>query len=99
MANPPALIAQYEYNGQTVYFLPQKCCDIVSDLYDSDGNIIGHPDGGITGQGDGRVTDLLEFRRNESVIWRDQRTYAPGLFQVSAPIESVDVLALESFPP
>ena len=44
VASPPALIAQYEYRGQTVYFLPQRCCDIFSDLYDADGNVIGHPD-------------------------------------------------------
>ena len=40
VANPPALIAQYEYQGKTVYFVPQRCCDIFSDLYDADGNII-----------------------------------------------------------
>ena len=59
VANPPASIAQYVYTGHTVYFLPPRCCDIFSDLYDADGNIIGHPDGGITGQGDGRVPDFL----------------------------------------
>ena len=99
IANPPASITRYEYNGQTVYFIPQRCCDIFSDLYDSDGNIIGHPDGGITGKGDGRAPDFMELRRNESVIWRDQRTYDPGLVQVPAPIESVEVLIMESFPP
>ncbi len=98
VANPPAFIAQYEYNGQTVYFLPQRCCDIFSDLYDADGNIIGHPDGGITGQGDGLVPDFFEVRRNETIIWRDQRAYAPDLVQVTAPIESVEVLIMESFP-
>ena len=99
VANPPAFIAQYEYKGQTVYFLPQRCCDIFSDLYDSDGNIIGHPDGGIAGQGDGRVSDFLKERNSESVIWRDQRTYDSGLIQALAPIESVEVLIMESFPP
>ena len=74
VANPPASITRYEYKGQAVYFLPQRCCDIFSDLYDADGNIIGHPDGGITGQGDRRVSDFFEVRINESVIWRDQRT-------------------------
>jgi hypothetical protein len=35
VADPPAFIAQYEYKGQTVYFLPQRCCDIFSNLYDA----------------------------------------------------------------
>ncbi len=99
MANPPAFIAEYEYKGQTVYFLPQRCCDIFSDLYDTGGNIIGHPDGGITGQGDGRASDFFEERQNERIIWVDQRTHDPGLVQVPAPIESVEVLIMESFPP
>ena len=99
VANPPAFIAQYEYKGQTVYFLPQRCCDIFSNLYDTDGNIIGHPDGGITGQGDGRASDFFEERQNERIIWVDQRTYDPGLVQVPAPIESVEILIMESFPP
>ena len=99
VANPPVLIAQYEYHGQTVYYLPPRCCDIFSDLYDATGVIIGHPDGGIIGQGDGRVPDFLEVRENENVVWRDQRSYDPGLVQVPAPIESVELLIMESFPP
>ena len=69
VANPPASITQYHYEGQTVFFVPQRCCDIFSDLYDADGNIIGHPDGGITGQGDGRAPDFFEERSNEQLIW------------------------------
>ena len=99
VADPPASITQYEYKGQTVYFLPQRCCDIFSDLYDATGNIIGHPDGGITGQGDGRALDFFEERSNEQVTWEDHRAYGPGLVQVPAPIESVEVLIMESFPP
>ena len=98
MANPPASVAQYEYLGQAVYFLPQRCCDFFSDLYDIDGNVIGHPDGGITGRGDGRVPDFFEERSDEEIIWKDKRAYDPGMVQALAPIESVDVLVLESFP-
>ena len=99
VANPPASITRYEYKGQTVYFLPQRCCDIFSDLYNADGNIIAHPDGGITGQGDGRAPDFFEERRNEQLIWADERKHDPSLVQVLAPIESVEVLIMESFPP
>ena len=96
--DPPAFIAQYDYKGQAVYFLPQRCCDIFSVLYDVDGNIIGHPHGEITGRGDGRVPDFLEERTNERIIWKDKRAYDPGMVQALAPIESVEVLVLESFP-
>jgi len=99
VANPPASITQYEYKGQTVYFLPQRCCDIFSNLYDAEGNIIGHPDGGITGQGDGRAPDFFGERTNEQLIWEDERTYDPSLVEALAPIESVEVLIMESFPP
>ena len=98
VANPPAFIARYDYRGQTVYFLPQRCCDIFSNLYDAEGSVIGHPDGGITGQGDGRVSHFFEVRSNETVVWRDQRTYDPDLVQVPAPIESVKLNIMESFP-
>ena len=74
VASPPASITQYEFKGQTVYFLPQRCCDIFSNLYDADGNMIGHPDGGFAGQGDGRVPDFFEERNNQRVIWQDRRT-------------------------
>jgi len=109
VGNPPASITQYVYKGQTVYFLPQRCCDIFSDLYDANGNIIGHPDGGITGQGDGRAPDFFDERTNAHLIWQDKRTYDPSLVQVPAPIvalrgaqysnERVKVLVMESFPP
>ena len=98
VADPPASITQYEYKGQTVYFLPQRCCDIWSDLYDSEGDIIGHPDGGITGEGDRRVPDFFDERKNERRIWADSRKVGPNQARVLAPIDSLDILVLESFP-
>ena len=99
VANPPASFVQYGYKGQVVYYVPPRCCDIFSDLYDASGAIIGHPDGGITGQGDGRVADFLTERRDGRIVWKDQRTYDTSLTQTQAPIESVTVLIMESFPP
>ena len=49
----PRSITRYQYQGETVYYVVQQCCDQFSDLLDADGNLIGHPDGGITGRGDG----------------------------------------------
>ena len=49
----PRSITRYQYQGETVYYVIQQCCDQFSDLLDADGDLIGHPDGGITGRGDG----------------------------------------------
>ena len=99
VAGPPASIIQYGYKGQTVYFLPQRCCDFFSVLYDANGNIIGHPDGGITGQGDGRVPDFFDDRTGGRVIWEDERVYERGLVQSPASIENIEIIILESFSP
>jgi hypothetical protein len=73
VASPPAFIAQYEYKGDTVYFVPQRCCDVTSVVYRSDGAVMCRPDGGFAGTGDGRCPDFLAERRNEHIIWRDPR--------------------------
>ena len=57
-----------------MYFVPQRCCDIFSDLYDADGNLVGHPDGGFTGRGDGSVPAFFDERTGERLIWKDDRT-------------------------
>jgi hypothetical protein len=73
VASPPASIVEYDYRGQTVYYVPPRCCDIESDLYDRHGVLLCHPDGGLTGRGDGRCSDFLDTRRNERLIWTDPR--------------------------
>ena len=73
-ANPPAYVASYEYSGQVVYYVPPRCCDIFGDLYDANRKLICHPDGGLAGHGDGRCPDFFSQRKNEVIIWRDQRT-------------------------
>ena len=50
----PDISAQVtEYKGKPAYFIPSRCCDIASELYDVDGHLICHPDGGFIG-GDGK---------------------------------------------
>jgi hypothetical protein len=73
VANPPALIARYEYHGQSVYYIPPRCCDVPSDVYDASGTIICHADGGLDGAGDGRCSDFFQSRTSEEIIWRDPR--------------------------
>jgi hypothetical protein len=72
LANPPARIVRQEYDGGVYYYLPARCCDIWSDLYDAEGRLVCHPDGGITGRGDGQCPDLGTLLREE-VVWRDRR--------------------------
>jgi hypothetical protein len=74
VGNPPQSIWQYEYKGQTVYYVPPQCCDQFSTLYDAAGNVICAPDGGYTGHGDGQCTDFFTERKNEKLIWQDSRT-------------------------
>jgi hypothetical protein len=73
VANPPASIARREYAGGVYYYLPGPCCDQFSDLYDSAGALVCHPDGGITGHGDGMCPALGDPVREE-IVWRDTRT-------------------------
>lgn len=71
--NPPAKIYQYQYKGLTVYYIPPRCCDIMSNLYDENCNKICSPDGGIAGNGDGLCPDFFTSRTDESLVWADDR--------------------------
>lgn len=71
--NPAASVWQYDYNGQTVYYIPPYCCDIPSQLLDVNCIQICSPDGGIAGTGDGKCTDFFTNRKNEKLIWQDDR--------------------------
>ena len=71
--NPPKSIYSYSYNGQTVYYITAPCCDFFTDLYDSNCTLIAHPDGGFTGKGDGKAKDFFEKRKNEKLLWKDNR--------------------------
>jgi hypothetical protein len=74
VGNPPQSIWQYEYHGQTVYYVPPQCCDQFSTLFDAGGETLCAPDGGITGRGDGKCSDFFQERKNQKLIWEDSRT-------------------------
>jgi hypothetical protein len=74
IGNPPQSIWRYEYNSQTVYYLPPQCCDQFSQLYDTSGKLICAPDGGFGGKGNGKCPDFFKTRKNETLIWRDPRS-------------------------
>ena len=73
VANPPVEISQYQLDGKTVYYIPGRCCDVPSSLYDAQGQLICQPDGGFTGRGDGRCPGVFEQLQEGSVIWKDPR--------------------------
>lgn len=45
----------------------------MSELYDESCALICRPEGGITGMGDGKCAGFLEERREEKMIWKDER--------------------------
>jgi hypothetical protein len=73
VSNPPVSIFSYRYNGKDVYYIPAKCCDFSSELYDGDCNLICAPDGGFVGNGDGQCSDFFSRRSDERLIWTDDR--------------------------
>jgi hypothetical protein len=73
VSNPPQSIWQYEYKGETVYYVPPICCDQFSLLFAEDGTLIGSPDGGFGGTGDGHHNDFLSLRTNGRLVWSDPR--------------------------
>ncbi len=74
VASPPAYIARFLYRGDTVYYLPSRCCDVPSTVFNTVGAVICSADGGYTGGGDGRCADFFQGRRDEKIVWRDPRS-------------------------
>lgn len=66
----PQSITEYEYKGKKVYYVKMPCCDFFNELYDSNCNLLGHPDGGMTGRGDGKVPDFNTTKKKEKIIWQ-----------------------------
>ena len=52
LQTPPMRVVEYEYNQATVYYIPASgaCCDIFSELWDSNCNLLCHPDEGLLPQ-------------------------------------------------
>ena len=99
VADPPASVTQYTFRGETVYYVPPRCCDVYGTLYNRDGLLVGHPEGGFTGEGDGRLPDFFDGRSDPNVVWEDSRTRGPDLVQVLAPIDRLEIQAAATEPP
>ena len=71
--NPITRILRYDYDGKIVYYISAPCCDQYSDVLDTKGKLVCHPDGGITGKGDGQCPDFEKRKSNEKLVWQDPR--------------------------
>ncbi len=69
---PPQSVAEYDYKGNTVFYVTMPCCDQFNVVYDSDCNYLGAPDGGITGKGDGKLTDFYATAKNKKIVWENR---------------------------
>lgn len=66
-------IAQFDYHGKKVFYIPADCCDQLNPLYDESGNLLCYPSGGFSGKGDGRCSDFELDPKTKKVIWEDVR--------------------------
>ncbi len=69
----PDEIWSFMIGDDVVFYVRPMCCNILSTLYDKEGNILCHPDGGITGAGDGQCPDFHKERSTGVLVWRDPR--------------------------
>ena len=71
--NVPVTVSQYEFKGQTVFYVSAKYPDDYGTVYNQNCEVICHPDGGITGRGDGKCTGFFEEAKNQKIVWQEQK--------------------------
>jgi hypothetical protein len=73
------VVFRTKYKGKVAYYVPPRCCDIPSELYDENGRLICYPHGGFVG-GDGRcpsfVPGAVPLTRVNSDVLRERPTDA-----------------------
>jgi hypothetical protein len=72
----PYEIWRYRYRGADAYYVPPRCCDVPSVVFDANGTFLGAPSGGLSGRGDGQLRDFPTT--GGTLIWRsDRNTQGP----------------------
>lgn len=66
----PLSISSYKYEGKTVYYFKESCCDKFNVVYDDSCHLLGAPDGGFTGRGDGKLPGFFSKAKMIKVIWK-----------------------------
>lgn len=69
---PPQSITAYSYEGKTVYYLKEGCCDKFNLVYDDSCHLLGAPDGGFTGRGDGKLPGFFSKAKMIKVLWKEK---------------------------
>jgi len=74
LQNPPMRVVEYEYMGNTVYYIPASdaCCDLKSELWDRECSLLCNPDEGLN-NGTDSCPDFHALRTAGVVIWQDPR--------------------------
>jgi hypothetical protein len=70
--NPSKEVWKWQVDGNTYYYFSAACCDQYSELYDTNCNLVCHPDGGLTGAGDGNCPNF-SGSIIKTLIWKDPR--------------------------
>jgi len=70
--NPPRSIVRTQYRGKAAFHISPACCDIPSELYDEQGQLLCFPSGGFAG-GDGRCPGFMLDESQATLVWRDSR--------------------------
>jgi len=73
VSNPPAAIIQKTWGDAIYYYIPPKCCDQFSALFDHTGQFVCSPDGGFAGVGDGQCPTFVQKLGAGTVLWEDPR--------------------------
>jgi hypothetical protein len=70
-------IWRFTYRQNAVYFLPERCCHLASELYDETGSLICHPTGDFVGEGDGdgKCSDFAFVQEDGQLVWADKRLF------------------------
>ncbi len=69
--SPPQSITTYTYEGKTVYYFREGCCDKFNVVYDDSCHLLGAPDGGFTGRGDGKLPGFFSKAKMIRVVWKE----------------------------
>ncbi len=68
----PAQIEKWTVDSAIYYHVFPKGADRYSELYNSDLELICHPEGGMVGTGDGKCPDWAKTVKNKEIIWTNQ---------------------------
>ena len=69
--SPPQSVTKYNYEGKTVYYFREGCCDQFNPVYDDSCHLLGAPDGGFTGRGDGKLPGFFSKAKMIKVVWKE----------------------------